>query len=108
MLYNPTTEGTMSTITTVSRISTPESLHQAVTTAVENYLKEYGEVASPNLHDKVLRDIEIPLFTYLLEQADGNQCQITRWLGLARGTVRKKMKQYDLLKKRLKNLRNGE
>lgn len=98
----------MTTTTTINRISIPENLHDVVKSTVENYLKEYGEVANPNLHDKVLRDIEIPLFTYLLEQADGNQCQITRWLGLARGTVRKKMKQYDLLKKRLNKLRNSE
>jgi Fis family transcriptional regulator len=88
----------MTTITTTSTpLSQSQSLHTIVKNAVEEYLRTVDNSKNPNIHEKVLSDIEIPLLTFLLERAKGNQCAITRWLGLSRGTVRKKLKLYGLM-----------
>jgi Fis family transcriptional regulator len=87
----------MTDITNTSTpLSQPQSLPTVVKIAVEEYLRTIDTSKDPNIYEKVLSDIEIPLLTFLLERAEGNQCAITRWLGLSRGTVRKKLKLYGL------------
>jgi Fis family transcriptional regulator len=88
----------MTDITNTSTpLSQPQSLPTAVKNAVEAYLRTIDNSKNPNIYEKILSDIEISLFTVLLERAEGNQCAITRWLGLSRGTVRKKLKLYGLM-----------
>ena len=85
---------------TATRIAQSDSLHDAVKKTVEDYFHTYNNTPNFNLYEKILSEVEAPLFSFLLEHANNNQCEITRWLGLARGTVRKKMKQYGLLNNR--------
>lgn len=73
------------------------ALSDAVTTTVQNYLDECGEKTPTNLYELFLEQCEEPLFKLLMERTRGNQCEVTRVLGLARGTVRKKLKQYGFL-----------
>ena len=49
------------------------------------------------VYDMVLAEIEAPLLTRVLEFTRGNQTQAATVLGLNRGTLRKKLKQYRLL-----------
>ena len=44
----------------------------------------------------MLREIEEPLFRTVLSHADGNQSQAAEILGINRGTLRKKLKEYGL------------
>jgi Fis family transcriptional regulator len=88
----------MTDITNTSTpLSEPQSLHTVVKETVEAYLRTIDISNDSNIYEKVLSDIEIPLLTVLLERAEGNQCALTRWLGLSRGTVRKKLKLYGLM-----------
>jgi Fis family transcriptional regulator, factor for inversion stimulation protein len=51
-----------------------------------------------NLYDMVLRQIELPLLEIVLERVSGNQSKAAECLGINRGTLRKKLKLYDLIK----------
>lgn len=75
--------------------TTPQ-LRDVVKATVENYLNE-AETPPKNLYQLMLEEIEEPLMQFLMEKTKGNQCEVTRILGIARGTVRKKLAQYDLL-----------
>ena len=49
------------------------------------------------LYPMVLAEMEIPLLEKVLEYTRGNQTKAAELLGLNRGTLRKKLKQYGLL-----------
>jgi Fis family transcriptional regulator len=51
-----------------------------------------------NLYDMVLRQIEEPMLELVMQYVDGNQSRAADCLGLNRGTLRKKLKAYNLLK----------
>jgi Fis family transcriptional regulator len=44
----------------------------------------------------VLAEIELPLLEAALQKTRGNQTKTAILLGLSRGTLRKKLKQYNL------------
>lgn len=68
---------------------------------VERIVREYflvlGEEVPTNLYDLILREVELPLLTVTLEQTRGNQSKCAQILGLNRGTLRKKLKTYNLM-----------
>jgi Fis family transcriptional regulator len=45
----------------------------------------------------VLKEVELPLFIAVLKQTKNNQSKASKILGLNRGTLRKKLKQYNLI-----------
>ncbi len=45
----------------------------------------------------VLCEVEAPLLETVMNHVKGNQTKASELLGLNRGTLRKKLKQYDLL-----------
>lgn len=73
------------------------SLRQTVEGAVKGYFDQMGDQAITNLYDLVLAEVEEPLLKSVMEQTRGNQSKAAILLGLSRGTLRKKLKTYDLL-----------
>ena len=51
-----------------------------------------------DLYDLVLGEVERPLFKAVMDYTHGNQCQAADILGINRGTLRKKLKTYSLLR----------
>ena len=49
-----------------------------------------------HLYDMVLREVEEPLFRAVLDYSAGNQCRAAAILGINRGTLRKKLRQFGL------------
>jgi Fis family transcriptional regulator len=47
-----------------------------------------------NLYDKILENVEAPLLRTVMEQTRYNQSKAARILGMSRGTLRTKLKQY--------------
>ena len=77
-------------------------------TAVDMPLREHAEAAldayfqrlnghrPSGLYQLVLREVEEPLFRTVLDYASGNQSQAAVILGINRGTLRKKLRQFGL------------
>lgn len=49
-----------------------------------------------DLYELVLREVEEPLFRAVMSYAEGNQSHAATILGINRGTLRKKLKEYGL------------
>ena len=49
------------------------------------------------LYNLILKEIEQPLLSVVLEKSRGNQTKCAQILGLNRGTLRKKLKTYGLM-----------
>lgn len=73
------------------------SLYESVRTSVQNYLHSQGESKKlSNLYELVLAEMEIPLFEKVLEYTNGFETRTAKILGIARGTLRTKLKHYDI------------
>ena len=73
------------------------SLSEAVKSSLEQYFNTLHGNDPNNLYDMVLQQIEQPLMEIVMQQVDGNQSRAAECLGLNRGTLRKKLKIYNLL-----------
>lgn len=83
--------------TTVVQGQTEQPLRDAVRHALDNYFAQLGGEKPTELYDMVLEQIELPLLQKIMEYTGGNQSRAAKILGLSRGTLRKKLKIYDLL-----------
>ena len=60
------------------------------------YFHNLGGQAPSNLYDLVQREVEPPLLEIVMQFTRGNQTKAAAILGLNRGTLRKKLRQYGL------------
>lgn len=74
-----------------------EPLHVHVERAVREYFFALGDEMPTELYELILAQVELPLLTVVLEKTHGNQTKCAQVLGLNRGTLRKKLKTYDLM-----------
>ena len=75
----------------------PQRLAQSVEQAMQNYFKQLDGQSATNVYEMVLNEIEAPLLKAVMDYTRDNQTKASELLGLNRGTLRKKLKQYDLL-----------
>ena len=71
-------------------------LREHVSHSIRRYLGDLDGCGSHNLHEVVLREVEIPLFVEVLNHCEGNQSRAAALLGIHRATLRKKLKDYGL------------
>lgn len=64
--------------------------------ALSEYFTSLNGDRPAHLYDLVLREVEEPLFRAVLDYAEGNQSRAAVILGINRGTLRKKLKQFGL------------
>ncbi|HEY0633983.1 MAG TPA: DNA-binding transcriptional regulator Fis [Gammaproteobacteria bacterium] len=64
--------------------------------ALQKYLADLGEHPVGNLYELMLSEVEKPLLETVLAHVQGNQTRAAEMLGINRGTLRKKMAQYDI------------
>lgn len=75
-----------------------QPLHDSVRQSLENYISHLkGQQLPSNLYEMILGEVEAPLMEAVMEYTKGNQSRAAIVLGLSRGTLRKKLKQYGLL-----------
>lgn len=74
-----------------------EPLAVCVERAVEAYFDDLDGEPAMDLYALVLDEVEAPLLRAVLRRTDGNQSRAAEFLGLSRGTLRKKLKQHGLL-----------
>jgi Fis family transcriptional regulator, factor for inversion stimulation protein len=77
--------------------ATTTNLREAVTASVRAYLAELDGQISTDVYQMVLAEIEAPLLEEIMAYTRNNQTKASIMLGLNRGTLRKKLKQYQLI-----------
>ncbi len=83
-------------LATRSAQQSQQSLRCSVESALQNYFTQLGGHDPANLYNMVLEEIEVPLLNAVLRYTRGNQCKAAIVLGISRGTLRKKIHQYNL------------
>jgi Fis family transcriptional regulator len=88
---------TISPVAPVEKTTQDQSLRACVETTMENYFRNLDGQAVSDVYDMVLAEIEAPLLEVVMKNTRQNQTKASDILGLNRGTLRKKLKQYGLL-----------
>lgn len=71
-------------------------LREAVSEALDQYFQQLNGYDCYGLHQLVMREVEVPLIQAALDYADGNQTRAAQLLGINRGTLRRKLREYQL------------
>ena len=72
-------------------------LREQVDKTLRHYFEHLGDYVPCNLYKFVLGEVEPPLLQIVLEHTGGNQSRAAEILGLDRGTLRKKLREYELI-----------
>ncbi|MBP9722397.1 MAG: DNA-binding transcriptional regulator Fis [Gammaproteobacteria bacterium] len=80
-----------------SDIDTTKTLGEYVSIVLKNYFNNLDGQRTTDLYNMVLSEVERPLLETVLTHTNRNQTTTANILGLSRGTLRKKMQQYNLL-----------
>ncbi len=84
---------TMATADDLSTIT----LKQVVKETLRNYFANIGGEQPIDFYSILLEEIERPLLEVLINHTHYNQVKMAHILGISRGTLRKKLKQYGML-----------
>ena len=72
------------------------TLQQSVEQAIRKYLTDLDGEIPCNLFETVIAEIEQPMLQTVLNHCNHNQSKTATYLGINRGTLRKKLKQYQI------------
>ena len=62
--------------------------------ALQGYFETLNGHSPAHLYDLVMREVEEPLFKVVMDHVQGNQSRAATILGINRGTLRKKLKEF--------------
>lgn len=71
-------------------------LRDSVKRALKNYLIQLDGQDVNDLYELVLAEVEQPMLDMIMQHTRGNQTRAALMLGINRGTLRKKLKQYGM------------
>ncbi|MEX0623131.1 DNA-binding transcriptional regulator Fis [Saccharospirillum sp.] len=80
-----------------SSADNPQTLRDSVEIAMRNYFAHLEGQDVANVYQMVMSEVEAPMLEAVMRFSRDNQTKASRVLGLNRGTLRKKLKQYGLL-----------
>jgi Fis family transcriptional regulator len=72
-------------------------INDCVRRTLNRYFRDLDGQAPHAVYDMVLQSVERPMLEVVMKQADGNQTVAAEILGISRGTLRRKLTDYDLL-----------
>ncbi|MDA7735997.1 DNA-binding transcriptional regulator Fis [Porticoccaceae bacterium] len=78
-------------------ITEQKSLRDYVSEVMQRYFADLDGQDTKELYDIVMAEVEPPLLEAAMKYTRQNQSKTAALLGLNRGTLRKKLKQYNLL-----------
>lgn len=71
-------------------------LREIVSQQIEAYFLTLDGQPAERLYALVMKEVELGLFKTVLKCTGGNQSKAAQWLGLARGTLRKRLAELGL------------
>ncbi len=71
-------------------------LKSCVAEALDSYFQTLDGHEPHNLYDLFIGEVEQPLLARVLRECGGNQTQAAKVLGMSRGTLRKKLRDYNI------------
>lgn len=74
-----------------------QTLRDSVEQAMDNYFSQLDGQDVSDVYQMVMSEVEAPLLEVVMRYTHDNQTKASQVLGLNRGTLRKKLKQYGLL-----------
>jgi len=74
-----------------------QTLRDSVEKALRNYFAHLEGADVTDVYNLVLTEVEAPLLETVMYYVKGNPTKASELLGLNRCTLRKKLKQYDML-----------
>ena len=74
-----------------------QTLRESVERSLQNYFSHLDGQEPANIYEMVLAEVEAPLLATVMTYTRRNQCKAAEILGMSRGTLRKKLQQYDML-----------
>lgn len=95
VINNPTDNQTSTT--TGLPVENTQTLRDSVEKALESYFAQLDGQPVTEVYDMVLSEVEAPLLEVVMRYTKDNQTKAAVLLGLNRGTLRKKLKQYGML-----------
>ncbi|MBS0350941.1 MAG: DNA-binding transcriptional regulator Fis [Proteobacteria bacterium] len=95
----PTLDETATMIVDVPANVSSQSLRNSVRESLRQYFIRLEGQTPINLYEMVLAEVEQPMLEMVLQYTGQNQSKAAKILGISRGTLRKKMAQYDLFKR---------
>ena len=92
------TEETSSQAPVISNAMQSQQSHRySVAEAMQRYFEDLDGQDATDLYALVMNEVEPPLLAAVMNYTRQNQSRTAEMLGLNRGTLRKKLKQYNLL-----------
>jgi len=73
-------------------------LNTIIRSSLSQFLNDLDGENPGNIYDLVMQQVEAPLLELIMQHVDGNQSKAAECLGINRGTLRKKLKTYNLIK----------
>ncbi len=77
-------------------VDSTSGIQECVQDAMETYFSNLDGHGTNDLYQMVISEVEQPLLRVVLKHTRGNQTRAAEILGINRGTLRKKLKMYDL------------
>ncbi|MBS0287150.1 MAG: Fis family transcriptional regulator [Proteobacteria bacterium] len=79
----------------MSHMHTPP-LKEVISKMIAEYFCALDGQPAKELYNLVIKEVELGLFKTVLDYTGGNQSKAAEYLGLARGTLRKRLAEYGL------------
>lgn len=74
----------------------PTRLKQCVVEELDRYFATLDGQEPNEVYKLVMGEVEEALVRYIMSQYNDNQCRVADVLGINRGTLRKRLKDYDI------------
>ncbi|AUM00866.1 MAG TPA: helix-turn-helix domain-containing protein [Pseudothauera hydrothermalis] len=78
-------------------MSRSNDIAESVQRTLDQYFRDLDGERPAAIYEMVIRNVERPMFEFVLRQAGGNQTAAASMLGINRNTLRRKLTEYDLL-----------
>lgn len=80
----------------VRPVNTGQSFASSVQQSLQNYFAQLDGEDPADLYNMVLVEMEVPLLKVVMRYTNGNQSKAAKFLGISRGTLRKKLAIYQI------------